>query len=304
VFQSYALYPHLTVFDNMAVPLRMRQLSMIQRLPFMGPLIPGTREVETRIFQQVNEVAKTLRIEELLIRKPNQLSGGQKQRAALGRAMVRSPRVFLMDEPLSNLDAKLRVTMRSEIVQLHRRMKSTFIYVTHDQAEAMTMSDQVAVMMDGEILQMDSPWNIYQVPADIRVAKFIGSPQINILPGSVAKDGAVMVLEKKIPLRCRSSTGSEIYVGIRPSAFYVAAPGKKPLLKGIVRHIENLGSDLFLHSEIEGLDDLLVVRAQPSVIHDCRIDTPIQFFPIYDEVMIFNTQGKRLEPSEAGNNLR
>ena len=149
VFQSYALYPHLSVFDNLALPLRTRRLSFAQRLPFLGRALPGRGGIETAIRTEVEQAAAMLDIAHLLHRKPGQLSGGQRQRVALGRAMVRHPAVFLMDEPLSNLDAKLRVQMRAEITALHRRLGVTFVYVTHDQAEAMTMSDRVAVMTSG-----------------------------------------------------------------------------------------------------------------------------------------------------------
>ena len=157
VFQSYALYPHLTVAENIAVPLRMRSLSASQRLPVIGPFLPGAKDRSAQIASAVNDAAEMLEIGALLDRKPGQLSGGQRQRVALGRALVRNPAAFLLDEPLSNLDAKLRVQTRAEIAQLHRRLNATFVYVTHDQVEAMTMSDRIAVMMDGEILQCDAP---------------------------------------------------------------------------------------------------------------------------------------------------
>ena len=153
VFQSYALYPHLTVANNISVPLHMRRLSFLQRLPLLGRFMPGHKEIMDGIKRDVDEVTETLGIGALMDRKPGQLSGGQRQRVAVGRAMVRHPRAFLMDEPLSNLDAELRVHMRAEIAELHRRLATTFIYVTHDQAEAMTMADRVAVMMDGDLLQ-------------------------------------------------------------------------------------------------------------------------------------------------------
>ena len=167
----------------MALPLRMRRLSAWQRLPLIGRLLPGTGGTNAEIEAEVARTAKALGIERLLDRKPGQLSGGQRQRVAVGRAMVRHPAVFLMDEPLSNLDAKLRVQMRAEIKELHQRLGITFIYVTHDQAEAMTLSDRVAVMLDGELLQVAPPREIYADPDDRRVAEFIGSPKINMLDG-------------------------------------------------------------------------------------------------------------------------
>ena len=157
VFQSYALYPHLTVEENIAVPLRMRRLNFVQRLPLISRLLPGASAIRADIDRDVDKSMDMLDITHLRDRKPGQLSGGQRQRVAVGRAMVRDPLAFLMDEPLSNLDAELRVHMRAEITDLHRRLATTFIYVTHDQAEAMTMADRVAVMMDGELLQVDTP---------------------------------------------------------------------------------------------------------------------------------------------------
>ena len=179
VFQSYALYPHLSVRENMKTPLKLRDLSFIERLPLIGSLIaPGKHQ---SLNNQVEETAATLRINEYLERRPGQLSGGQRQRAALGRAMVRTPFAFLMDEPLSNLDAALRVHMRAELSELHRNLETTFVYVTHDQSEALTMSDRVAVMMDGMIVQIGTPEEIYNQPEFLSVAEFLGSPKINRL---------------------------------------------------------------------------------------------------------------------------
>ena len=157
VFQSYALYPHLTVRNNLMTPLRLRDLTFWERFPILGYLVPGRSKKITSIEAEIQKVAETLKIEPLLARKPGQLSGGQRQRVALGRAMVRNPAAFLMDEPLSNLDASLRVHMRAELSSLHKKLKTTFVYVTHDQAEALTMSDRIAVMMDGDLLQLGTP---------------------------------------------------------------------------------------------------------------------------------------------------
>lgn len=167
VFQSYALYPHMTVYDNMAFGLKLRKVP------------------KDEIDKKVKDAAKILDIEHLLDRKPKALSGGQRQRVALGRAIVREPKVFLMDEPLSNLDAKLRVQMRTEISKLHQRLQTTFIYVTHDQVEAMTMGTRIVVMKDGIVQQVDSPQEIYNNPANIFVAGFIGSPQMNFIDGTI-----------------------------------------------------------------------------------------------------------------------
>lgn len=174
VFQNYALYPHMTVYENMAFALKLR------------------KETKDMIKKKVDYAAALLGIESMLTRRPGQLSGGQRQRVALGRAIVRNPKVFLFDEPLSNLDAKLRVQMRAEIVKLHRQLENTMIYVTHDQVEAMTMADRIVVMKDGIIYQIDTPLNIYNKPINLFVAGFIGSPAINLIPGKlVAKDGAL-----------------------------------------------------------------------------------------------------------------
>lgn len=191
VFQSYALYPHMSVFNNIALPLRMRQLNKLQRMPLFGRFIGDAKRRQSKIAAEVTEAARTLDIERLLERKPAQLSGGQRQRVALGRAIVRHPKVFLMDEPLSNLDAKLRVQMRAELTALHRRLGATFIYVTHDQVEAMTMADRAAVMMDGELLQVAPPQTLYDAPRHLKVAEFIGSPKINVIPARAIKRGEV-----------------------------------------------------------------------------------------------------------------
>ena len=171
VFQSYALYPHMTVYKNIAFGLELRKTP------------------KDEIDRRVHEAAKILEIEHLLDRKPKALSGGQRQRVALGRAMVRNPAVFLLDEPLSNLDAKLRTSMRTEIIKLHKKLATTFIYVTHDQTEAMTMGDRIVVMKDGIIQQVDTPQNLYDMPCNMFVAGFIGSPQMNFLDGTIVKKG-------------------------------------------------------------------------------------------------------------------
>src|SRR5258706_4240643 len=177
VFQNYALYPHMTVFENMSFGLRLR------------------RRPKAEIRTRVEHAAKILDITELLDRRPKQLSGGQRQRGAMGRAIVRNPKVFLFDEPLSNLDAKLRVQMRTEIKALHQRLKTTTVYVTHDQVEAMTMADRIVVMLDGRIEQIGSPLDLYDTPTNLFVAGFIGSPSMNFLPGKLAPNGRPAAVE-------------------------------------------------------------------------------------------------------------
>ena len=207
VFQSYALYPHLTVFDNIAVPLRMRRHSALARTPLLGRLLPGRARTERGIREEVERVAAQLELSSLLRRKPGQLSGGQRQRVAVGRAIVRQPLGFLFDEPLSNLDAKLRVHMRTELAQLHRQLKATFVYVTHDQAEAMTMSSRIAVMIEGHIVQVGTPAEVYENPQDIRVAEFVGSPKINAMPGVIREDGGLEVLGRPLGLSTSAPAG-------------------------------------------------------------------------------------------------
>ena len=246
VFQSYALYPHMTVYDNMAFSLSMR------------------KERKNIINERVNEAAKLLQIEKYLYSKPSDISGGQRQRVALGRAIVRHPKVFLMDEPLSNLDAKLRVQMRTEITKLYRKLQTTFIYVTHDQVEAMTMGTRIVVMKDGVIQQVDSPINIYNNPANLFVAGFIGSPQMNFLEGKVEKYGndvcavfgenkIILPAEKAQILTKSGYVGKSVTFGIRPEhlsddADLIAAnPGS--IVKGHVEVIELMGSESYIYTK-------------------------------------------------------
>ena len=241
VFQNYALYPHMSVYDNMAFSLKLRKLP------------------KDEIDKKVKDAAKTLEIDELLERKPKALSGGQRQRVAMGRAIVRSPQAFLMDEPLSNLDAKLRVQMRAELGQLHTQLETTTLYVTHDQVEAMTMGDRVAVIRKGILQQIDTPREIYLYPKNIFVAGFIGSPSMNFVYATATKSGKGMKIifgddEVKVasaPEALASYEGKEIVVGIRPEAFEdsVYANNKEFSEQvGIkVSLLEQLGSDTYVH---------------------------------------------------------
>src|SRR3989440_8603890 len=219
VFQSYALYPHMTVRDNMGFSLKLRN------------------ERQALIDQRVAHAAKILSLEPFLQRYPRELSGGQRQRVAMGRAIVRDPKVFLFDEPLSNLDAKLRVAMRAEIKALHLRLKTTTVYVTHDQIEAMTMADRIAVMHDGRIEQLGEPLELYDRPATLFVAQFIGSPAMNVFPG-IVKGGAVEALGARWPAR-GGSDGQKIKYGIRPEHLEPASSGIHA--EGIV--VEPMGAD-------------------------------------------------------------
>lgn len=268
VFQSYALYPHLTVEQNIAVPLTMRRLNTIERLPFLGKLYPGSGARIRDIDSEVARVCTSLSIEALKQRKPAALSGGQRQRVALARAMVRNPSAFLMDEPLSNLDAKMRVQARSEIVQLHRSLGATFVYVTHDQAEAMTMSDRIAVMMDGELLQVGSPDEIYNRPMDLRVAEFIGSPRINRVAAVLHYDGRL--LPQTAATSAGSSSGLPVHMAFRPETARLTTPSDG-LFSGRIQHIENLGADIFIHVVTKTAQEL-IVRLEPGQLRPALND--------------------------------
>jgi len=249
VFQNYALYPHMTVFDNMSFSLK------ISRVP--------KQQIEKRVL----EAASLLGIEELLSRKPRELSGGQMQRVALGRAIVRNPKAFLMDEPLSNLDAKLRAHMRAELIKLHKNLQTTFIYVTHDQAEAMTMGTRIAVMHEGLLQQVDTPENLYDHPVNMFVAGFIGIPQMNLFPAMLERmdDGFNFVfgeirmpLDKSIGSRIRDEKhiGREVIMGIRPEDIHI---DKDFLLRypqnaytAQVDMFEMMGAETLVHLNIQG----------------------------------------------------
>jgi multiple sugar transport system ATP-binding protein len=242
VFQSYALYPHLSVYDNMAFGLKLRKVP------------------KEEIKRRVNEAANVLGIQDLLDRKPRQLSGGQRQRVAVGRAIVREPKVFLFDEPLSNLDAKLRVAMRAEISKLHQRLQTTFIYVTHDQMEAMTMATRIAVINKGVLQQLDTPQNLYDHPANLFVAGFIGSPAMNFFPGKLRKDDGKLLMDtgdfvvpipSKLHKKFDSQAGKDVIFGIRPENIHDAdfvppnIDAEKVAVK--VDVTELMGNEIFLY---------------------------------------------------------
>jgi multiple sugar transport system ATP-binding protein len=259
VFQNYALYPHMTVYDNMAFGLKLRKTPK--------------PEIEKR----VNEAARILAIENLLDRRPKALSGGQRQRVAMGRAIVREPQVFLMDEPLSNLDAKLRVQMRTEITKLHQRLQTTFIYVTHDQTEAMTLGTRIVVMKDGVIQQVDSPGNLYNRPHNVFVAGFIGSPQMNMMEALVKKSGSDLFLTvgeydiKLVDAKAKvvedgGYVGKTVIMGIRPEDLhdeeaFISAAGPGAVVDANVEVTELLGAEVFLYLNIA--DQPVTARVNP-----------------------------------------
>lgn len=258
VFQNYALYPHMSVYDNMAFGLKLRKTPKDQ------------------IDKLVREAAKTLDIEHLLDRKPKALSGGQRQRVAMGRAIVRNPKVFLMDEPLSNLDAKLRVQMRIEISKLHQRLQTTIIYVTHDQTEAMTLGTRIVVMKDGIVQQVDSPQNLYNMPNNLFVATFIGSPQMNIIESTVVKSGNTAALQFgthsiKLPeakgkkVLDAGYENKTVMLGIRPEdvkdeeMFISSSPDS--VVNATVRVYELLGAEVYLYFSVDQFD--VTARVNP-----------------------------------------
>jgi multiple sugar transport system ATP-binding protein len=287
VFQNYALYPHLTAYQNMAVPLVMRRLSALQRAPWIGGWMPGSRAARAAIAEDVRRAAETLAIGHLLERRPSQLSGGQRQRVALGRAIVRQPHVFLMDEPLSNLDAALRVATRREIVELQRRVGCATIYVTHDQSEAMTMSDRVAVMMAGEILQLGTPEEIYADPADLRVASFVGSPRINTLPAEAGEDGEVRV--GGVPVGLVTPARAPLTYAVRPEDLTPAREG----LGARVEHVEFLGEAVLLHARHEASGEALIARCDPSRRQDFARGAPLALAADPHRALLFDGAGRR-----------
>ncbi|MEL0438014.1 ABC transporter ATP-binding protein [Phycobacter sp. K97] len=292
VFQSYALYPHLTVGENIAVPLKMRRMNGVQRLPVIGRFMPGAREMAQDIGLDVDHAARMLEINHLLDRKPGQLSGGQRQRVALGRALVREPAAFLLDEPLSNLDAKLRVQTRAEIAQLHRRLEATFIYVTHDQVEAMTMSDRIAVMMGGRILQCAAPEVVYEDPDHIEVAEFIGSPKINILPIEISEGGRLNLMDRPLDIEIPKAMRGVASLGLRPEALLLAGDGAP--IHGQVVHTENLGSEMFVQVEVAGTQERLTLRATPDQRAALTIGTPIALDFDAKKALVFDADGARV----------
>jgi ABC-type sugar transport system ATPase subunit len=276
VFQTYALYPHMTVRENMGFALR-----------FAGM---GRQEIDER----VNEAARMLELEELLDRKPKALSGGQRQRVAIGRAIVRHPEVFLFDEPLSNLDAELRVHMRAELSALHERLGTTMIYVTHDQEEAMTLASRIVVLRLGQVEQIGTPLELYNTPANLFVAGFIGSPSMNFLPGTLDASGKVDLFgEKQIELKLSGSTApasQPVTVGVRPQHVRIAEPDEAAIeVKTTL--IEVLGSETVIYAKTaDGHKILAVLTGQ----HLLRTGTTIRLTFDVADMHLFDADGQRL----------
>ncbi|HVU18574.1 MAG TPA: sn-glycerol-3-phosphate ABC transporter ATP-binding protein UgpC [Candidatus Didemnitutus sp.] len=267
VFQNYALYPHMTVYENMAFGLKLRKMP------------------RTEIDARVREAAAMLGLEELLARQPKALSGGQRQRVALGRAIVRKPKVFLFDEPLSNLDAKMRVQMRSEIARLHARLGATLVYVTHDQVEAMTMGDRICVMKDGEIQQVAAPLELYDRPRNLFTAGFIGSPAMNFISGRIeTKTGESRLVEKTAtspiefalpaPLAARAGSATEVVLGLRPEDLVIGTTGA---FSARVELSEPMGAETYLHLRTAG--HALVARIAPGIHHSIGAIVSVSFDP-------------------------
>ena len=283
VFQSYALYPHMNVYKNMAFSLSLKKLP------------------KKEIDEKVRHVAKILDIEKYLDRKPKALSGGQRQRVALGRAMVREPEVFLLDEPLSNLDAKLRTQMRAEITRLHKELQTTFVYVTHDQTEAMTMADRIVVMKDGVIQQTDTPQNLYKHPCNMFVAGFIGTPGINFLKGTVGKKDGRLILKfgkYEIPFPTRMQKGElgeyigkEVVCGLRPEDFTVQnEDGESFKIEAYCEMQEMMGSEIYIYAKFEDVDIISRVSSDSQI----ETDKNIGMFIKVSNAHVFDAESKKL----------
>lgn len=266
VFQNYALYPHMTVYKNMSFGLELRKMP------------------KDEIKKRVTEAAKILDIEHLLERKPKALSGGQRQRVALGRAMVRNPQVFLLDEPLSNLDAKLRTAMRAELIKLHKRLETTFVYVTHDQIEAMTMGDRIVVMKDGYIQQVDTPQNLYNLPCNLFVAGFIGAPQMNFLDAKLKVEGENIIVDFSGDFQftltgekannLKAYAGKDIVAGIRPEDLKVQTTEvlSNYKTKATVEITELMGSEIYVYFDCYGQKLICKSPADTIVKSDTEIE--------------------------------
>lgn len=269
MFQSYALYPHLSVFQNITMPLRLRGLTPVERLPGMGLVSKSVRERQLDINAKGKQVAEMLLLGELLDRKPGQLSGGQQQRVALARALVREPSAFLLDEPLSNLDTQLRAETRNEIKELHKRTGYPFLLVTHDQSDALSMADKVAVMMDGRVAQIGTPKEIFQTPASISVAEFIGHHRINMLAPGAAED--------------LHASGARLSLGVRPEDLKINAKGS---MEAVVESLTFHGEETILGLKSKSESSLRLVKkgseALPNVGETVRLSADPKSLHCFD----------------------
>jgi multiple sugar transport system ATP-binding protein len=315
VFQSYALYPHMTVRRNITFPLIMRQFKWWFHLPIIGGVAKRKIEESPKVSDLVGRTAKVLALTEMMDRFPRTLSGGQRQRVALGRAMVRQPQVFLMDEPLSNLDAKLRMSMRAEIIKLHREVGGTFVYVTHDQIEAMTMGTMIALMRDGVVQQFGTPREIYLDPANTFVARFIGTPPMNLIEGRIER-GSLRIGEGSFPLPAHLTAlaGSEqhVLVGIRPNSLKIVGSGEGALA-GKIALVEHVGAESVIdvkldhattahREEGEGRNEVMITESGYS---DLRANDTIRVGIDLSEAVLFSPEsGRRLRPEPRGAAIR
>ena len=294
VFQSYALYPHMTAFRNIATPELMRRLWQIERLPLLGLLSRRRARTNAEISRRVHDTARLLGIQDLLPRKPGQMSGGQRQRVALGRAIIREPSAFLMDEPLSNLDAALRVSMCAELLDLHKRLGVTCLYVTHDQAEAMRLSQRMAVMFDGKIFQIDKPEAIYHAPSHVRVAQFVGVPAINLLPAVVTVGETISALDLDLPIAADAAHATKVTLGVRPEAIRLTG-GDGPGFSAVVTSVEVLGSETIIRARPQHPDvPIVIVRLPPYHPVRPRAGDVVSLLPEARHCVVFDETGRRI----------
>jgi ABC-type sugar transport system ATPase subunit len=275
VFQSYALYPHMTVYKNMAFGLKLAKTE------------------RATVDERVREAARTLQIEDLLERKPKALSGGQRQRVAIGRAIVRKPQVFLFDEPLSNLDAALRVQMRVEIGRLHERLGATMVYVTHDQVEAMTLADKIVVLNEGRVEQIGAPIELYQRPRNLFVAGFIGAPSMNLMPATAAEGGLQLDGGElaRVPVR-ELEAGRRVTLGLRPEHLHPTEGGDGLGLRFVPEMTEELGESRLLHGHLEsGLELTVRLHGRETLPHG----EPVELTAAADDLHLFDEAGERIE---------
>jgi multiple sugar transport system ATP-binding protein len=268
VFQSYALYPHLSAYDNISAPLVMRELSAFDRLPLARKLLKRTRAKQEAIDRRVRAVAELLKIEPYLARRPSELSGGQRQRVALGRALIREPKLFLLDEPFANLDASLRNHTRAELSTLQKRLGTTTVFVTHDQMEAMALSDRIALMFEGNIRQIGTPDDLYRHPVDLDVAKFLSQPYLNVLPAKVVISGHALIAGQHVTIDDADKAGAIGTVGFRPEHCSLHHRRATGALAVLVERLEHAGAEAHVFVRLVSSDDVCVVRVASNTMQD------------------------------------